>query len=224
MEGKSYLRFAKLAPFYDHGLRLLGLPLGGEKSVREKVLSLLPLQQGDRVLEIGCGTGTVTLMVASRVGVSGAAVGVDPSPKMLARALVKLKRTPLSQVTFLAAGGDDLPFPAGHFDAVILFLVIHEMAHADRIASLREALRVLKPGGHVVIGELRRPDSLVGRCLLRLLLAVEEDEARDFLQRGLAAILAEAAGERLREVGMVVFAGGLAQGMLLRHEGKSPCR
>lgn len=219
MEGKSYLRFAKLAPFYDHGLRLLGLTLGGERRVREKVLDLLPLQQGDRVLEIGCGTGTVTLMAAQRVGTGGAAVGTDPSPEMMARALVKLQRMPLPQVAFLAAGGDDLPFPAGHFDAVILFLVIHEMAHADRIASLREAMRVLKPGGHVVIGELSRPDSFVGRFLLRLLLAVEEDEARDFLGRGLAAILADAAGERLREVGTVVFAGGLAQGVLLRYEG-----
>ncbi len=187
--------------------------------MREKVLDLLPLQQGDRVLEIGCGTGTVTLMAAQRVGMGGAAVGTDPSPEMMARALVKLQRKPLPQVAFLAAGGDDLPFPAGHFDAVILFLVIHEMAHADRIASLREAMRVLKPGGHVVIGELGRPDSLVGRFLLRLLLAAEEDEARDFLERGLPAILADAAGERLREVGTVVFAGGLAQGVLLRYEG-----
>jgi len=120
MEGKSYLRFAKLAQFYDHGVRLLGLPLGGEKSVREKVLALLPLQQGDRVLEIGCGIGTVTLMAALRVGVSGTAVGVDPSPEML--------------------------------------------------------------------------------------------------EQGLAAILADACDERLREVGTVVFAGGLAQGVLLRHD------
>ena len=219
MEGRSHLRFAKLAPFYDHGVRLLGLAMGGERRVRERVLSLLQLQEGDRVLEIGCGTGTVTLMAALRVGVSGAAVGIDPSPEMLARALIKLKRIPLPQVAFLAAGGDDIPFPAGHFDTVILFLVIHEMAHADRIASLRETLRVLKPGGYLLIGELRQPDSLVGRCLLRLLLAVEEDEARDFLERGLNAVLADAAGERLREVGTVVFAGGMGQGILLRHEG-----
>lgn len=219
MEGKSYLRFAKLAPLYDLGVRLLGLMLGGERRVRERVLDLLPLQQGDRVLEIGCGTGTVTLMAAQRVGLNGAAVGIDPSPEMLARALAKLKRSPLPQVSFLTAGGDVLPFPAGHFDAVILFLVIHEMAHADRIASLREAVRVLKPEGHVVIGELRRPDSLLGRFLLRLLMVVEEDEARDFLEQGLAAILEEAVGERLREVGTVVFAGGLAQGVLLQFEG-----
>ena len=218
MEGKSHLRFARLAPFYDYGLWLLGLPLGGERRVREKILDLLPLKRGDRVLEIGCGTGTVTFMAAERTGGSGETVGIDPSPEMLAQAQKKLRPLPLPQVTFLEGGGDHLPFPDGHFDAVILFLVIHEMAHADRISSLREALRVLTPGGHMAIGELRRPDSFVGRWLLRLVLVVEEDEARDFLDRGLEAILAEAIDGRLHEAGRVVFAGGLAQGVLLRSD------
>jgi hypothetical protein len=47
---------------------------------------------------------------------------------------------------------------------------------------------------------------------------VEEEEARDFLDRGLAAVLAEGVGKRLHEVDSVVFAGGLAQGVVLRHE------
>lgn len=219
MEGKSHLRFARLAAFYDPAVRLLGLLLGGERRVREKVLGLLPLKNGDRVLEIGCGTGTVTLMAAERVGESGEAVGIDPSPEMLARARAKLAAAPLPQVTFLEGGGDSIPFPDGYFDAVIFFLVIHEMDHRDRIDALREALRVLKPGGHVVIGELHCPDSWGGRLLLRMLLAVEEEEARDFLGRGLDAVLAEGCGGRLREAGRVVFAGGLGEGVVLRHEG-----
>ncbi len=218
MEGKSHLRFAKLAPFYDVGVRLCGLPLGGERRVREKVLDLLPLRKGDRVLEMGCGTGTVTIMAAHRVGQTGEAVGVDPSPEMLALARTKLIAAPLPQVSFLEAAGDQVPFPAGHFDAVIFFLVLHEMAHPDRLASLREALRLLRPGGHMVIGELHRPASLVGRLLLGAMLMVEEEEARDFLDRGLSAILAEGAESRLREVESVVFAGGLGQGVVLRHE------
>ncbi len=219
MEGKSHLRFARLAPFYDLGVRLCGLALGGERNVREKVLDLLPLNKGDRVLEMGCGTGTVALMVAHRVGDKGETVGIDPSPEMLARARTKLAAARLPQVTFLEAGGDRLPFPTGHFDAVIFFLVLHEMVHADRLASLREALRLLRPGGHVVVGELRRPESVAGRIILRALLTVEEEEARDFLDRGgLAAILTEGAGTRLREVKNVVFAGGLGQGVLLRLE------
>jgi ubiquinone/menaquinone biosynthesis C-methylase UbiE len=218
MEGKSHLRFARLAPFYDLGVRLCGLSLGGERRVREKVLDLLPLHKGDRVLEIGCGTGTVTLMAAHRVGETGEAVGIDPSPEMLTRARAKLAAAPLPHVSFLESGGSHLPFPANHFDAVILFLVLHEMAHSDRLASLSETLRLLRPGGHVVIGELHRPVSLAGRLLLRSLLVVEEAEARDFLDRGLPAILAEGVGNRLREVSNIVFAGGLAQGVVLRLE------
>lgn len=218
MEGKSHHRFARLAPFYDPWVRLVGLPLGGERRVREKVLDILPLGKGDRVLEIGCGTGTVTLMAAGRVGETGEAAGIDPSPEMLARARAKLAAAPLPQAAFLEGSGDALPFPDGHFDAVILFLVIHEMAHPDRIDTLREVLRVLRPGGHVAIGELRRPDSWPGRLLLRMLLAVEEEEARDFLDRGLDAILAEGCGDRLREEARVVFAGGLGEGVLLKRE------
>ncbi len=217
MEGKSHLRFARLAPFYDLGVRLCGLMLGGERRVREKVLDLLPLHKSDRVLEMGCGTGTVTLMVAQRTERDCETVGIDPSPEMLARARAKLAAAPIPRVTFLEAGGDRLPFPAGHFDAVIFFLALHEMVHADRLASVREALRLLKPGGHVVVGELRRPESVAGRLVLRGLLMVEEEEARDFLDRGLAAVLEEGAGKRLREVKSVVFAGGLGQGVLLRH-------
>lgn len=216
MKGKSYLRFEKLAPWYDVGLRLLGLPFGGEAAVREKVLGLLPLKTGNRVLEVGCGTGTVTLTLAERVGAAGEAVGIDPSPEMLARALRKLSQNPLPQVVFLSGAGAPLPFTDVYFDSVVFFLVLHEMAHEDRIDSLKEAVRVLKPGGHLLVGELARPESSAGRLLLRLMLLVEEEEATDFLRRGLAEVMAEGAGGALVEVKRTTLAMGLGQGVLYR--------
>jgi len=222
MKGNSYLRFRKIAPFYDRGVKVLGLPLGGEAAVRRKVLDLLPLAEGDRVLEIGCGTGTVTLMAAARVGRSGRAVGVDPSAEMLARARRKVSRHEFPQVEFLLGPGAPLPFADSSFDAVILFLALHEMAHEDRVDALREGVRVLKPGGHLLVGELHGPDSPVGAALLRLLLLVEEDEARDFFDRGLAAIIAEACGTALAEVTRVTFAMGLGQGVLYVREPTPP--
>lgn len=218
MKGNSYLRFGKLAPWYDTGLQLVGLPFGGEAAVREKVLGLLPLKSGNKVLEVGCGTGTVTLTLAGRVGQAGEAAGIDPSPEMLARALKKLSQNPLPQVVFLPGAGAPLPFSDAHFDALVFFLVLHEMAHDDRIDSLKEAVRVLKPGGHLLVGELARPESAAGRLLLRLMLLVEEEEATDFLRRGLTEVMTEGAGGALIEEKRTMLAMGLGQGVLYRKQ------
>ena len=215
MEGKSHLRFAKLAPFYDLGVRLCGFMLGGEERVRRRVVDLLPLRGNEQILEVGCGTGTVTLMLSRRLQQEGRAFGVDPSPQMLIRAQRKLRSDPLPAM-FLQGSGDQLPFVDSSLDCVVCFLSLHEMSHPDRIAALQESVRVLKPDGYLLIGELHRPSSPVGKFLLRLLLLVEEEEARDFFQRGLDRILREAAGNRLHPVTNSLFAGGLGQGLLLR--------
>ena len=215
MEGKSHLRFAGLAPFYDLGVRLCGLPAGGEERIRSKVLDLLPLRGDETVLEVGCGTGTVAMMIARRLTERGRILGLDPSPEMLARAKEKLSRI-LSPALLIEGTGSRLPLPDASVDSLVLFLTLHEMAHGDRLEALREGLRVLKPGGHLLIGELHRPSSPVGRLLLRVLLLVEEEEASDFFRRGLENILNEAVEGRLEHVVTRVFAGGLGQGMLLR--------
>ncbi|UFS69321.1 methyltransferase domain-containing protein [Geomonas sp. RF6] len=216
MKGKSYERFRVIAPYYDAGVKALGVLLGGERGVRERVLDLLPVREGDHLLEVGCGTGTVTLMAASRVGRNGTVVGIDPSREMLARAERKLSRANSPEVRLVEGAGAPLPFPDQSFDSVIFFLVLHEMAHEDRIDSLKEALRILKPGGHLLVGELDRPPSATGRALLRILLLVEEEEASDFLRRALPSVMREGCGERIALVKRISFLGGLAQGVLYR--------
>jgi len=216
MKGESYLRFRKIAPWYDVGVKLLALSMGGEAAVREKILGLLPLNTGSRVLEVGCGTGTVALMAAGRVGPTGEVVGIDPSTEMLARARKKLVKSKFRQVALLRSAGAPLPFPDCYFDAVILFFVLHEMVQEDRIDSLQEALRVLKLDGHLLVADLGRPESKVGRLLQQLLLLVEEKEAADFLRRGLSAIIGEGGSGELTEVERVIFAHHFVQGVLYR--------
>jgi ubiquinone/menaquinone biosynthesis C-methylase UbiE len=213
MHGTSHHRFRYLAPFYDPFLKIVSFPFGGEGRIRGAIMELVGLREGERVLEVGCGTGTVTLLAAGKVGPAGEAVGIDPVPEMLGRA--RAKDAP-RQARFLEGEGTPLPFPDGHFDAVIFFLVLHEMVHQDRIQALREAVRVLKPGGRLLVGELARPRSAAGRVLLAGLLVVEEQEAGDFLRRGLKSVIAEGTGGAVALEREVALAAGLLQGEVYR--------
>ncbi|OGT96404.1 MAG: hypothetical protein A2X80_01155 [Geobacteraceae bacterium GWB2_52_12] len=214
MKGTSYLRYRRLAPWYDAGVKLLALPFGGEAALRGKVLGLLPLNPGDNVLEVGCGTGTVMLMAADLVGPGGEVVGIDPSAEMIARARRKIAKSNLSQGAVLQGAGAPLPFSDCSFNSVIFFLVLHEMVQEDRIDSLHEALRVLKPGGHLLVGDFSRPESPVGRLLQQLMLLPEEEEAADFLRRGLQTIIREGSAGALTEVKRERLVLGLLQGVL----------
>jgi ubiquinone/menaquinone biosynthesis C-methylase UbiE len=96
---------------------------------------------GRRTLDVGCGTGTLAVALAE----GGAKVwGVDSSPEMLAEAQAKESRA-----RFKEAPAEDLPFKDGWFERVVMRLSLH---HLDRPRALREAWRVLAPGGRLVVG------------------------------------------------------------------------
>ena len=96
---------------------------------------------GHRVLDVGCGPGALTRLLVERVGAAGVAA-VDPSDVFVAAA-----RARLPGVEVRRASAEDLPYPAGTFDATLAQLVVHFMV--DPVAGLREMARVTKPGGAV---------------------------------------------------------------------------
>lgn len=105
-----------------------------------------------RVLDIGCGDGFLLGLVASG---GSRAVGVDPEVSGVALARAKLADTPAAAV--LVASGAGLPFPDGSFDAVVMAEVVEHLEDPD--ATLREARRVLRDGGRMVVTTPRRlPD------------------------------------------------------------------
>lgn len=99
---------------------------------------------GQRALDVGCGTGALTLAVAERVVPGGAVVGLDPNPDMLAAARRKGAR-----VEWRDGRAEALPFADASFDAVVSQFAM--MFFDDRVAALREARRVLRPGGRLAL-------------------------------------------------------------------------
>jgi len=116
--------------------------------LRRRFLKFVPVKPGERVLEVGCGTGVVVRDLAALVGRRGEVVGIDASRRLLERARALCRRTAEdTRITLRVADGARLPFAAGRFDASLAITVILHVA--DPLRVVREMARVTRPGGRV---------------------------------------------------------------------------
>jgi ubiquinone/menaquinone biosynthesis C-methylase UbiE len=114
--------------------------------LQRDALEALELGAGDRLLDVGCGTGAAVRAAAEIVD---RAVGVDLSPKMLTQA--RERAAGLTAVEFVEGDSENLPFGEGEFTAVLCTTSLHHYPRPE--AAAREMARVLTPGGRVVIGD-----------------------------------------------------------------------
>jgi len=140
------------APFYDFGCALVGL---GQR-FRAQTLRHAALQTGERVLDVGCGTGVLTCLAAAAVGPQGRAVGIDPAARMIAVAQRKATQTH-SPAEFHVGVIERLPFADASFDVVLSSLMLHHLPPELKRAGLAEVYRVLRPGGRLVVVDLDHP-------------------------------------------------------------------
>jgi ubiquinone/menaquinone biosynthesis C-methylase UbiE len=150
-------------PIYDPQAKLLGF-----NAVRGTLLEQMDLAPRQRVLDIGCGTGTLVVLVKQRHPDVGA-VGLDPDPKALARAAHKALRAGV-KVHLSRGFSDQLPYADGSFDHVSITSMFSLLPPAEKQATLCEIRHVHRPGGsfHLLDG-VRNP---VGSSLWFLLLRV----------------------------------------------------
>lgn len=127
------------------------------------VAAIAQVQKGDRVLDVACGTGTLTLAAAEIAGLSGSTVGLDANPEMLAVA-----RRKSGQVEWLEGTAEALPLPDSSFNAVVSQFGF--MFFEDKPRALIEMMRVLKPGGRLAIAVCDAVENSPGYGAFALLL------------------------------------------------------
>lgn len=120
------------------------VPLIGVPSARP-VIEAAALREGERLLDLGCGTGVAARLAAEQVGPTGTVIGVDPHPGML-----QVARRASSQIEWRQGTAEDLPLPDESFDAVVCSLSFQFFA--DKARALQEIRRVLAPAGRAVLG------------------------------------------------------------------------
>lgn len=136
------------APFYDRWCKGIGL---GD-AFRAETLRHAALEPGERVLDVGCGTGVLTRRAALAVGPTGLVAGIDPAPKMVALARANAAREG-SRIAFRLGVIERLPFDDRSFDVALASLMIHHLPPDVKREGLREVYRVLKPGGRLVVAD-----------------------------------------------------------------------
>jgi ubiquinone/menaquinone biosynthesis C-methylase UbiE len=131
-----------------------------------RLAALSGAEAGDRVLDVGCGTGYLTRRMAAQVGPQGAVTGVDPSPPVLAYANRKNRRASGAPCVYREGTAEALDLPDASFDTVVTSLMLHHLPEELRPVALGEMCRVLRPGGRLLVVEFRPPTTGIGRHLV----------------------------------------------------------
>jgi ubiquinone/menaquinone biosynthesis C-methylase UbiE len=193
------LRYTLWAPHYDRVARF------GRQ--RRRSIALLALQPGERVLLVGAGTGADLPLIPEGVSV----LATDLTPAMLSRARPRVR----PGIELRVMDGQALDLPDASFDAVILHLILAVIP--DPGACLREAARVLRPGGRIAVFDKFLPDGASPSLPRRIANAVSRTLFTD-INRRMGDILSRS-GARLRvEIDEPALMGGMFRVMVLRKD------
>lgn len=147
-------RTIRWASHYDAATRLLFL--GKEPAIRQMTLELAQIKPGDKVLDVGCGTGSLTVAAKMQTGPGGQVHGIDAAPEMIEVARRKAAQKGMD-VDFQIGLIEDIPFPDDEFDLVLSSLMLHHLPSDLKRKGFLEIHRVLKPGARFLAVDFELP-------------------------------------------------------------------
>jgi ubiquinone/menaquinone biosynthesis C-methylase UbiE len=169
-----------------------------ERRFKRRLLAEAALRPGFRVLDLGCGTGTLALM-AKRTEPCATVVALDGDPAAIRLAQRKIVREGASIALHLGFA-QQLPYPARCFDRVLSTLLMHHLSHDGKLAALREVARVLAPAGELHLADFGRPANRLMRAGFSLVRKFEGMEnTEDNVQGWLVEMFLNAGLRKVRE-------------------------
>jgi ubiquinone/menaquinone biosynthesis C-methylase UbiE len=151
------LSYDSLTPMYDLAIRLT-MP---ESKFKRRLIEQADIREGHRVLDIGCGTGTLTTLI-KKTHPDAEVVGLDGDPKILDIARAKAAKVGV-ELTFNNAMAYELPYTDASFDRVVSSLVFHHLTHEDKKRAFQQIFRVLRPDGQLHVADWGKPQNLLMR-------------------------------------------------------------
>lgn len=203
-ESQGYkLDFA--ADWYD-----IFMSISGAKRIWQHTLELAGIRRGDRVLDIGCGTGQLAILASKLSGDSGYVAGIDLAPHMIQHAQKKAFKKG-AKVDFYTGSISRLPFADGTFNIVLSSLTAHHLPRIIKEEGFAETCRVLSYGGRLVLCDFGPPADRFHWTsgLLMKLFAHSSDHPEDNFTWRLPQILRTAGFSDVRNVSHQDFLGGI---------------
>jgi ubiquinone/menaquinone biosynthesis C-methylase UbiE len=149
-----------------------------EQRLGNRAIDLLNLQGHEMVIDVGCGTGSLTIEIAKKLTHDGMAVGIDAAAKMVG--LARKKAVNLKQAQFAVAAAERLGYQDESFDRAISTFFFHHIDFELKVMALNEIWRVLKKGRRAVIVDVDIPTSLFGKiCAWSGYILFRQDEIKE---------------------------------------------
>ncbi len=194
------IRFNWLTPLYDPVMQLI-MP---ETAFKRRLVEQMKIEKGHRVLDIGCGTATLTILI-KKIHPDAEVTGLDGDTKILEIARSKVEKEGLT-IALNEGMSFELPYPDGSFDRVVSSLVFHHLTRENKVRTFIEISRVLKPDGELHAADFGKPHN-ASMYIISLIFRLFE-EVSDNIKGCLPVMFLQAGFEQVEEMARYTTVAG----------------